>query len=94
MKEIFKLTSEWRGEPSAPNVDPFWNRDFGWGMVDAYEAVSMSIYLRDEGLTGSIDVSSQVHIMNSSLNEETGLYEVRGLAWGQAGSISAVEGRL
>jgi hypothetical protein len=32
--------------------------------------------------------------MNSSLNEETGLYEVRGLAWGQAGSISAVEGRL
>ena len=94
MKEILKLTSERRGEPSAPNVDPFWNRDFGWGMVDAYEAVSMSIYLRDEGLTGIIDVSSQVHITNTSLNEQTGLYEVRGLAWGQAGSINAVEGRL
>ena len=31
MKEILKLTAERRGEPSNPAVDPFWNRDFGWG---------------------------------------------------------------
>jgi len=28
IKEILKLTAERRGEPSAPDVDPFWNRDF------------------------------------------------------------------
>ena len=94
MKEILKLTAERRGEPSAPDVDPFWNRDFGWGMVDAYEAVSLSIYMRDNGLTGNVDVTSQVHVTNASLNASTGLFEVRGLAWGQAGTISAVEGRI
>jgi subtilisin family serine protease len=94
MKEILKLTAERRGEPSAPEVDPFWNRDFGWGMVDAYKAVSLAIHLRDQGLTGTVDVNSQVHILNASLNEDTGLFEVRGEAWGQAGSIAAVEARV
>jgi subtilisin family serine protease len=94
MKEILKLTAERRGEPSAPDVDPFWNRDFGWGMVDAYEAVSLSIHLRDQNLTGNVDVSTQVHITNASVNQSTGLYEVRGVAWGQAGAVSAVEVRI
>ena len=94
MKEILKLTAERRGEPSAPDVDPFWNRDFGWGMADAYEAVKLSMHLRDENLTGLIDVSSQVHITNASMNETSGLYEVRGIAWGQEESIAAVEGRF
>ena len=33
-------------------------------------------------------------ITNASVNESTGLYEVRGVAWGQAGSVSAVEVRI
>ena len=94
MKEILKLTAERRGEASAPDVDPFWNRDFGWGMVDAYEAVNLALYLGQQNLTGNIDVFSQVHITNSSVNASTGLHEIRGLAWGQAGSISAVEFRV
>ena len=94
MKEILKLTAERRGEASAPDVDPFWNRDFGWGMVDAYEAVKMAMYLAEENLTGSVDVSTQVHILNSSVNATTGLHEIRGLAWGQAGSVSKVEFRI
>ncbi len=94
MKEILKLTAERRGEPSNAAVDPFWNRDFGWGMVDAYEAVKLSMYLAEANLTGTVDVSSQVHISNSSLNESTGLHEIRGLAWGQAGSIASVEFRI
>ena len=94
MKEILKLTAERRGEASAPDVDPFWNRDFGWGMVDAYEAVKLSMYLAEANLTGTVDVSSQVHISNSSVNESTGLHEIRGLAWGQAGSIASVEFRI
>ena len=94
MKEILKLTAERRGEASAPDVDPFWNRDFGWGMVDAYEAVKMAMYLAEENLTGSVDVTTQVHILNSSVNATTGLHEIRGLAWGQAGSVSKVEFRI
>ncbi|MEC9194928.1 MAG: S8 family serine peptidase, partial [Candidatus Thermoplasmatota archaeon] len=94
MKEILKLTAERRGEASAPDVDPFWNRDFGWGMVDAYEAVKMAMYLAEQNLTGSVDVSTQVHILNSSVNATTGLHEIRGLAWGQAGSVSKVEFRI
>ena len=94
MKEILKLTAERRGEPSNAAVDPFWNRDFGWGMVDAYEAVKLSIYLAEANLTGTIDVTSQVHISNSSVNTSTGLHEIRGLAWGQSGSIASVEFRI
>ena len=94
MKEILKLTAERRGEASAPEVDPFWNRDFGWGMVDAYEAVKLAMYLAEENLTGTVDVSTQVHILNSSVNATTGLHELRGLAWGQAGSVSKVEFRI
>ena len=94
MKEILKLTAERRGEASAPDVDPFWNRDFGWGMVDAYEAVKLAMYLAEENLTGTVDVSTQVHILNSSVNATTGLHELRGVAWGQAGSVSKVEFRI
>ena len=94
MKEIIKLTAERRGEPSAPEVDPFWNRDFGWGMADALAAVEMAIHLKEQNFTGQIDVSSQVHITDARLNESTGLFEIRGVAWGQEGSIDAVQGRV
>ena len=94
MKEILKLTAERRGEASAPDVDPFWNRDFGWGMVDAYEAVKLAVHLAEENLTGTVDVSTQVHILNSSVNATTGLHELRGVAWGQSGSVSKVEFRI
>ncbi len=94
MKEILKLTAERRGEPSAPEVDPYWNRDFGWGMVDAYEAVKLAQYMASNNLTGQVDVTTQVHITDAAMNESTGLFEVRGWAWGQAGSVSAVEVRI
>ena len=94
MKEVLKLTAERRGEASAPEVDPFWNRDFGWGMVDAYAAVHLVEHMRDNNLTGKVDVTTQVHITNASMNASTGLYEVRGLAWGQAGSVAAVQVRV
>ena len=94
MKEILGAHGGTPGEASAPNVDPFWNRDFGWGMVDAYEAVKLSMYLAEANLTGAVDVSSQVHISNSSVNESTGFHEIRGLAWGEAGSIASVEFRI
>ena len=92
IKEILKLTAERRGGASAPDVDPFWNRDFGFGMVDAHAAVSMSFDLKYQGLTGEVDVTTQVHIMDS--NTSDGITTLSGLAWGQVSAVSAVEYRI
>ena len=94
MKEILKFTAERKGEPTQPEVDPFWNRDFGWGLVDAYEAVKLSIKLGDQGLNGLIDVSTQVHVESSSIDNQSGLYVIQGIAWGQMSSVNAIEYRM
>ena len=92
IKEILKLTAERKGGPSAPDVDPFWNRDFGWGMVDAYAAVTMAFDLKSQGLTGEIDVTPQVHITET--NTSDGIATLTGLAWGQVGAVMSVEYRI
>ena len=92
VKEILKITAERRGDASAPEVDPFWNRDFGFGMVDAYAAVSMAIDFKQKGLTGAVDVTTQVHVIDS--NTSNGVAIISGLAWGQTGAVSAVEYRI
>ena len=92
IKEILKLTAERKGEASAPDVDPFWNRDFGFGMVDAYAAVSMAFDLKYQGLTGEVDVTTQVHITET--NTTDGITTLTGLAWGQVGAVTSVEYRI
>ncbi|MGB0700564.1 MAG: S8 family serine peptidase, partial [Candidatus Poseidoniaceae archaeon] len=94
MKEILKFTAERKGEPTQPEVDPFWNRDFGWGLVDAYEAVKLSLELKELGLTGSIDVSAQVHVESMGIDNESMLYVIDGIAWSQMGSVNAIEYRV
>ncbi|HJL96564.1 MAG TPA: S8 family serine peptidase, partial [Candidatus Poseidoniaceae archaeon] len=94
VKEVLKLTAERRGEATQPDVDPFWNRDFGWGMVDAYEATKMALLLKEQNLTGAIDVFTQVHVVNASVNSTSDLYVIEGMAWSQASAVSAVEYRI
>ena len=94
IKEILKLTAERRGEATQPDVDPFWNRDFGWGMADAYEATKMAFMLKEQNLTGAVDVFTQVHIVNASVNSTSDLFVIEGMAWSQASSVSAVEYRI
>ena len=94
MKEILKFTAERKGEPTQPDVDPFWNRDFGWGLVDAYEAVKLSLELKDLGLTGSIDVNAQVHVESMGIDNQSMLYLIDGIAWSQGDSINAIEYRI
>ena len=94
MKEILKFTAERKGEPTQPDVDPFWNRDFGWGLVDAYKAVKLSLELKDLGLTGSIDVNAQVHVESMGIDNQSMLYLIDGIAWSQMGSINAIEYRI
>jgi len=92
IKEVLKQTAERRGEPSAPDVDPYWNRDFGWGMVDARAAVALALHLAETEQTDTVDVSHQNHLLN--IIDSNGTINVTGHAWGQLGSIEKVEFRI
>ncbi len=95
IKEILKHTSERRGEPSAPEVDPYWNREFGYGMVDALAAVELAIFLRQNSQTQSVDHTLQNHLLNSTFPADNGgILNITGHAWGQEGSIDRVEFRI
>ena len=91
IKEVLKQTAERRGEPSATDVDPYWNRDFGYGMVDALAAVELAIHLRESGQTLTIDPSLQNHLLSVSTNSSI---NITGHSWGQSGSIDRVEYRI
>ena len=92
IKEVLKQTSERMGEPSAPEVDPYWNREFGYGMVDAHAAVALAQHIAETGLTDSLDVSLQNHLLN--LVDSNGTINVTGHAWSQMGSVDRVEFRI
>ena len=92
IKEVLKQTAERRGEPSAPDVDPYWNRDFGWGMVDAHSAVALALHLDETGQSEAVDASLQNHLLN--LIDSNGTINVTGHSWGQLSSIDRVEFRV
>ena len=95
IKEILKHTSERRGEPSAPEIDPYWNREFGYGMVDALAAVELALFLRESGQTESIQETIQNHLLNvTAPSENGGLLNMTGHAWGQDGAVDRVEFRI
>ncbi len=99
LKEIIKFTAERKGEATQPDVDPFWNRDFGWGIVDAYEATKLAIHLKEQNLDGQIDVFTQVHLNQPTLTNNTsevdsGMFVLEGFAWNQMGSVNSVEYRI
>ena len=91
VKEVLKHTSELRGGPSAPDVDPYWNREFGYGMVDALAAVELAIFLHESGQSNSINPELQNHGLNFTQGE---IINITGHAWGQSGSIESVEFRI
>ena len=92
VKEVLKQTAERLGEPSAPDVDPYWNRDFGYGYVDAHAAVTLALFLAASGQSESVDTSLQNHLL--SVIDANGTINVTGHAWGQLGSIERVEYRI
>jgi serine protease AprX len=92
VKEVLKQTAERLGEPSAPDVDPYWNRDFGYGYVDAHAAVMLALFLAASGQSEAVDTSLQNHLLN--VIDANGTINVTGHAWGQLGSIERVEYRI
>ena len=92
IKEVLKQTAERRGPASAPDVDPYWNRDFGYGMVDAYEAVKMVQHLNQTEQSASIDPYLQNHLLDYNVTGSTGT--IVGHSWGQQGVVERVEFRI
>lgn len=92
IKEVLKQTAERRGPASAPDVDPYWNRDFGYGMVDAYEAVKMAQHLNQTEQSASIDPYLQNHLLDYNVSGSTAT--IVGHSWGQQGVVDRVEFRI
>ena len=91
LKEILKQTAERRGEPSLPEVDPYWNRDFGFGMVDAYAATLLAIHLKETGTTELVDPGIQNHLLSFN---ETDNVKLVGHSWSTSGSVESVNFRI
>ncbi len=92
IKEVLKQTAERRGPASAPTVDPYWNRDFGYGMVDARAAVELSMHLLETNQTTNIDWTIQNHLLN--VTQEGANTIITGHAWTQSNVIERVEYRV
>ena len=92
IREILKKTAERRGEPTFPEIDPYWNRDFGWGMVDARKAVEMALHMANSSDYGMIDWTKQAHLLNST--EYGGEIVLKGHSWAIEGQVSRVEYRI
>ena len=100
LREILKLTSERKetlssadGEgveegpwATAPELDPYWNRHFGWGMVDAHAAVTSSLLNTD---TENINVDLQTYIINTQTG--TSVNKIIGHSWSRSGLVDRVE---
>ncbi|MEC8721176.1 MAG: S8 family serine peptidase [Candidatus Thermoplasmatota archaeon] len=92
IREVLKQTAERRGDPTQPDVDPYWNRDFGWGMVDARAAVELAFHLSDTNQSNDIDWTVQNHLLN--ISEEGVMTVIIGHSWGIEGSIDSVQFRV
>jgi len=91
VKEILRYTAERRGPATLPELDPYWNRDFGWGMIDALEAIKTT-QLIDEDYIKELNVELQAHITEQKLTNYTeGGRSIEGLAWARVGTVDRVE---
>jgi len=104
IREILRLTSERRetlssadGEgveeglwATSPELDPYWNRHFGWGMVDAHAAVKSALVNTD---TENINVDLQTYITDTQTGWQTGsgINTITGHSWSRSGSVDRIE---
>ena len=104
IREILRLTSERKGNLTSadgegveegswatyPDLDPYWNRHFGWGMVDAYAAVKSSLVNID---TDNINTDLQTYIINTETGWQTGsnINTITGHSWSRSGSVDKIE---
>jgi hypothetical protein len=82
IQQIFRETAEPRGHASYADVDPDYNIDFGWGIIDAFEAIRK--VLGEDYQTVQID-------SHNSLDEVHNIITINGRASVNKGSIQKVE---
>ncbi len=90
VKEILRFTAERRGNATFPELDPFWNKDFGYGIVDAYRAVKVAEDIED---VSDVDVNLQCFIMNIP-NSSSRIIDISGIAWSKNGGVEGVEVKI
>jgi len=104
IREILRLTSERKetlssvdGEgveegpwATSPELDPYWNRHFGWGMVDAHAAVKSALVNTD---TENINVDLQTYVTGTQTGWQTGseINTITGHSWSRSGSVERIE---
>ena len=100
LREILRLTSERKETLSSadgegvedgawatlPELDPYWNRHFGWGMVDAHAAVKSSLLNTD---TDNLNVDLQTYIISTETESE--VTTISGHSWSRSGSVDRIE---
>ena len=91
IKEVLKQTAERRGGATFPDIDPYWNKDFGYGMVDALGAVELAQYLNASNQSAGIDPWLQNHLLDVNVTGSTAT--ITGHAWAQQGTIERIEFR-
>ena len=93
IREILRSTSTRMGEASQPEHDPFWNEDFGWGLVHGHDAVWTSLYLNEINMTTSdMNLDLQVHLLpNNSTSDEGGVNIYNGIAWSRGDVLETIE---
>jgi subtilisin family serine protease len=84
VKEILRESAQTKGTPSFPSLDPKYNADYGWGIVDAYKAIEMARGFVEVGI--SLDSPVQDAAVRGTITISGTAYIVSG-----SGSISSVE---
>ena len=80
-----------RGRATFPEIDLYWNKDFGYGMVDALGAVQLAQHLNASNQSAGIDPWLQNHLLD--VNVSGSIATITGHAWAQQGTIERVEFR-
>jgi hypothetical protein len=92
LREILRVTAERRDGPEFPTLDPFWNGDFGWGMVDAHLATVVALELE---WPNEVDVELQAFITNiTGGTSESPDIDVEAIAWARVGTVDYLEWRV
>ncbi len=107
VKEILKYSAVRKKPPMFPELDPFWEKDFGYGVVDAYAATILAAEIPD---VNGIDPRLQAHITNVSFSTTRttkggnftpppafydhvalGPFTISGLAWSKGGAYEKTQ---
>ena len=93
-REILRQTATRMGPASQPDIDPHWNKDFGWGLVDAHDAVDLAAQLTENQLNYTdMNLDLQVHYENATveMNGNSWTTTIEGIAWTRGLAMERIE---